>query len=241
MLTPYVESKQALISYIKEELGEPVYRVEVTEKQILNQINKALEEFVEVAEGGTQLRFAVFDTTSGVFDYTLNYDVQAVIQVMDDSNTGWIAVFPDKAVVDLYGSKMPPTGDLISVEFTRQYLQTVNFLFATNPRFDFNPVTKQLHLYTDPGNDARYAYIYYQKMDHSSDINIYDNIWIKEYSVALTRLQWGRNLSKYSGTPLPGNIQQNASEIMSDAKEDIERLRADLTEKYSLPINFFYG
>ncbi len=237
---PYVTSKEKLIEYIQDELGYPIVRVEVTEKQYNNNINKAIEEFVEVAEGGVQMRFATLTTTAGTFDYALNWDVHAIIQVYNDANAGWIAVFPDKAVADLYGSKVLPSGDLISVEFTRNYLSTLEHLFDTNPRFDFNSVTKKLHLFEDPGNDT-FAYAYYQKMDSSSESNIYDNIWIKDFSVALCRLQWGRNLMKYAGTPLPGNVQQNGMEIISEAKEDIERLRSDLDEKYSLPAGFIYG
>ena len=239
-LTPYVSSKELLISYIKEELGEPVIRVEVTKKQIENQINKALDEFIEVADGGVQMRFGSLNTVSETFDYTLNYDVHAVIQVFDDVNNGWIAVFPDKAQADLYGSKIPPSGDLISVELTRHYLETLEFLFNTNPRFDYNPVTRKLHMFEDLGNST-VGYAYYQKLDHTSEPNVYDNVWIKEFSVALTRLMWGRNLTKYTGTMLPGGITQNASEIVSDAKEDIERLRLDLEEKYSLPKDFSVG
>lgn len=239
-VTPYIATKSALTAYIKQELGYPVVRVEVTDDQYDNQINKAIEEFIEVAEGGVQYRFSTVSTTAGTQSYTLGYDIHSVIQVYDDANGGWISVFPDKAVADLYGSKIPPSGDLISVELTRNYLSTLEHLFDTNPRFDFNPATKNLHLFEDPG-DGTLAYAYYQKMDASVDTNVYDHIWIKEFSVALCRLQWGRNLMKYTGTPLPGNIQQNSMEIISEAKEDIERLRTDLEEKYSLPAGFIVG
>lgn len=239
-ISPYVASKEKLKEYIFEELGHPVIRVEVSDKQVENQINKALEEFIELAEGGIQMRFSILDTSSKKQDYEVNYDVQAILQVFDESYDGWIAVFPDKAITDLYGSNIPPSGDLISVEFTRHYLDTLEHLFMSNPRFDFNPVTKMLHLFEQPTNDTL-GYVYYQKMDYSSNTNVYDNLWIKDFSTALTRLQWGRNLLKYSGTMLPGGVTQNATEIISEAKEDIERLRSDLDEKYSLPANFFAG
>jgi hypothetical protein len=239
-LTPYITSRDKLKEYILEELGQGVVRIEVTAKQLENQINKSLEEFIEVAEGGVQLRFATLDTITGQSDYTVNYDVQAIVKVIDESSNGWISVFPDKAVADLYGSKIPPSGDLISVEFTRHYLDTLEHLFKTDPRFDFNPVTKVLHLFQEPSGDAL-AYVYYQKMDHSSIDNIYDNLWIKDFSVALSMRQWGVNLMKFGGTTLPGGLQHNFQDILSEAKENIERLRLDLLEKYSQPAMFLVG
>lgn len=241
-LSPHVVSRDKLIDYIKQELGYPVIAIEVTNDQIENQINKALEEYIEIAEGGVQYRFSTLTTTSGTLDYSLNYDVQAVVKVFDglNSSNGWVSVFPDKFQSDMYGSHVT-AGDLISVEFTRHYMDTIEHLFNINPRFDFNTMTSVLHLYKDPGTTETMGYVYYQKMDHTTKTNIYDNIWIKDFSSALTRQQWGRNLSKYSGTMLPGGITQNADSILSEAKEDIERLRLDLREKFSLPAMFFVG
>ena len=49
---------------------------------------------------------------------------------------------------------------------------------------------------------------------------------MKEYTTALLKLQWGENLVKFDGITLPGGVTLNGRQIVDDAKQEIEIIRA---------------
>lgn len=57
---------------------------------------------------------------------------------------------------------------------------------------------------------------------------IYNNRWLKEMATAYTKLQWGTNLKKFNGQPLPGGITVNGQGIYDEAKAEIDELRKEL-------------
>lgn len=57
---------------------------------------------------------------------------------------------------------------------------------------------------------------------------IYNNRWLKEMATAYTKLQWGQNLKKFQGQPLPGGITVNGQQIYDEANAEIETLRKEL-------------
>lgn len=57
---------------------------------------------------------------------------------------------------------------------------------------------------------------------------IYNNRWMKDMATAYTKLQWGTNLKKFSGQPLPGGVQVNGQQMYDEAMAEIETLRKEL-------------
>lgn len=58
--------------------------------------------------------------------------------------------------------------------------------------------------------------------------SIYNNRWLKEMATAYTKLQWGQNLKKFQGQPLPGGITVNGQQIYDEANAEIIELRKEL-------------
>jgi hypothetical protein len=65
--------------------------------------------------------------------------------------------------------------------------------------------------------------------------------WLKRYTTALIKRQWGTNLSKFDGMQLPGGVTINASKILDEAKEEIQALEESLRDAYELPADFIVG
>ncbi len=55
--------------------------------------------------------------------------------------------------------------------------------------------------------------------------DVFNDLWLKEYAVALVQLAWGRNLTKYSSVQMPGGITLNGEAIKKDAMDNIKVLR----------------
>ena len=246
-ISAYVQSKEQLKIYIKERLGYPVVNIEVTDTQIEHIINETLEKFIEFAEGGIQMRVMTLAVTAGTQEYQLPFDVYAVVNMFDreDFNLG-TTIFEDD-------SKTPSIEfhplfnqlykvDLLTIELSRQMLESINFMMKVKILYDFNGATRKLYLIDSPDESYTAGIVYYQRPDYSDNNSLlYDQTWIKRYSVALTKRQWAGNLLKYTGTPLPAGVQLNAEGILNEANADIEKLDQELEEVWRLPADFLIG
>ncbi|MDA7491692.1 hypothetical protein N8464_00880 [bacterium] len=71
------------------------------------------------------------------------------------------------------------------------------------------------------------------------DPNTYSDVWkdrfLQNYATAKIKYQWGSNLTKFNGMTLPGGVQFNGEQILSDAREEIQRLEEEMSNSYSLP------
>ena len=81
----------------------------------------------------------------------------------------------------------------------------------------------------------------YVKIPSSTFSEIFDDIWLKKYTTALIKKQWGSNLSKFEGVQLPGGVSLRGGEIYSEALEEVNRLEEELQLTYELPIDFDIG
>jgi len=87
-------------------------------------------------------------------------------------------------------------------------------------------------------------YLYYNnivvvrayKSLNSTDVpNVFDDRWVKRYTTALIKRQWGENISKFDGVQLPGGITMNGTKKFEDAVAEIEKLEEDFSNDYELP------
>ena len=65
--------------------------------------------------------------------------------------------------------------------------------------------------------------------------------FIKSYSTALVKRQWGTNLIKFDGMTLPGGVTVNARQIYEDALQDIEKIMEKFREEEDEGPIFFVG
>ena len=81
----------------------------------------------------------------------------------------------------------------------------------------------------------------YQIIDPDTHTSIYNDKWLKEYTTALIKRQWGQNLIKFEGMQLPGGVMLNGRQLFDDANTEIERLREVIRLEHELPPDFYMG
>jgi hypothetical protein len=64
---------------------------------------------------------------------------------------------------------------------------------------------------------------------------------LKKYTTALIKRQWGANLSKYDGIPLPGNITFNGARIYQEALDEMLKIEDAVLTTYQDPPDFITG
>lgn len=73
----------------------------------------------------------------------------------------------------------------------------------------------------------------------------YSDVWndrfLKKYTTALIKLQWGNNLSKFAGIQMPGGVTLDGVRIMTEAREEIEKLEEEMQIINVLPGEIMMG
>jgi len=109
----------------------------------------------------------------------------------------------------------------------------------------FNRMTDKLHLDMDWDNavdiDDWIIVQCFKKIDGTTYTEIYNDIFLKKYTIALFKKQWGQNLIKFEGMQLPGGATLNGRQIYDDGNTELERLDEELQLKYQAPDNFYVG
>jgi len=251
-MLPRIATKSLLKQYIIRQLGGEAVTVELTDDNLEDVIARTIEEYSVVAYSGVKERFIPVTLLPDVQDYTLPYETFAVLKVMSIDMRGIGNSVPSNMfsvnnfiAADLY---KPGTAkiDLVGYELINEMIETMNLMFTKQISYDFNSITKDLHIFA-PSTGENVMLHVYQKLDTtdasgSNEIhNIYNEKWIKDMSCARAQYQWAMNWLKYQGSTLPNGGQLNMEFIYNEAKDKIEKLSQDLEDRYSLPCDFFMG
>jgi hypothetical protein len=81
----------------------------------------------------------------------------------------------------------------------------------------------------------------YIRVDPETYKDVWNNYWLKQYAVALCKMQYGFNLLKTTNNILPGGVQINAEFIYNEGKADKEALEQRLRDEFELPVDMFMG
>ena len=65
--------------------------------------------------------------------------------------------------------------------------------------------------------------------------------FLKKYATALIKLQWGNNLSKFSGIQMPGGVTLDGVRIMTEAQAEIDKMEEEMFNMNVLPSEIMMG
>lgn len=206
----------------------------------------------ETITGGTSGATAIFGSIS--FG---NMDTRAL--TVDDNVIGIIDVLPisqdNISSNDMFSfeyqfhlNEIPyllSGGNLSNFVTTRQYLSLLNEVFSGKKPMRFNRLTDKVYLEMDWDNAVDIGDVLilkcYRKIDGDTYTELYNDMFIKKYTTALFKRQWGINMIKYDGIQLPGGVTLNGRQIYDDAQQEIEKLEEEMSLKYELPLDFYVG
>jgi len=133
---------------------------------------------------------------------------------------------------------------LLQYAMTKSYLEDIDFLLTTDKQIRFNKRQDRLYLDLDFGSLSVGDYLVidcFTLLDPSSYPRVWNDSFLKPYTTALIKRQWGQNLIKFKGVKLPGGIEMNGREIYDDAEREIESIKSKMANEYELPPYDFIG
>ena len=128
--------------------------------------------------------------------------------------------------------------ELLSYAMVKTYLEDINFLLTTEKQIRFNKRQDRLYLDIDWGSVSVGDYLIidcFTLLDPSSYPRVWNDSFLKPYTVALIKRQWGQNMSKFQGVKLPGGIELNGIEMYEQAEKELERIREMMSNTYEIP------
>lgn len=246
-------SRDTLIDYCKRRLGDPVIEINVDEDQLEDRLDEALQYYQEYHSDATLRTYLKHQVTADDVTnqyITLDADITFISRMFPiTSNFSASRNFFDikyqmmlNDVADLQNF----AGDLAYYEQMQQYLSLLDMTLNGTPQVQFSRKQNRLYIFGDFEDDDIKEDDYvvaevYKIINPNSHTSIYNDIWLKEYTTALIKQQWGANLIKFEGMQLPGGVVLNGRQLYDDATGEIERLRETIRLEHEMPADFFVG
>ena len=80
-----------------------------------------------------------------------------------------------------------------------------------------------------------------QVIDPEVYTDVWKDRWLLRYTTAHIKKQWGTNMKKFQGIPLPGGLMFNGQQIYDEAIEEIKMLEDEMLFSYSIPASMMIG
>jgi len=186
---------------------------------------------------------------NNMFDYDV-MDYRKVIDVVDfveGSSSGVNTLFSMEATMaqqTYYSYAMGNFGfDLLSWHNVKDWQDTREKLLAIKRDVHFDPRTQYLRLYPQPRTTSHFVGILECYVERPLK-DIVKEKWVLDYSVALSKIMWGRILTKINGVQMLGGGTLNGGEILNEGVSEKKELETFLIEggfSDFEPIGMFVG
>lgn len=75
----------------------------------------------------------------------------------------------------------------------------------------------------------------------TGNADVYNDRWLKRYTTAMIKYQWGTNLSKFAGIQMPGGVTLDGPRIMEEARSEMDKIEEEMYIMTSLPSEICTG
>ena len=268
MATP--STRETLKQYCLRNLGKPVIDINVDDDQVEDRIDEALQYFAQYHVDGVERMYLKYlvteaDITRMTTDasesatensITTTYKRADNFLVVPSSVISVVNVFPlsDRANLNMFDVRYQlrlndlydfSSTSIVHYEMTMQHLDFLDHILVGEKPMRFNQLSNRLYLDMDWSNDITAGeyliFEVYRKVDPDTYTDLYDDIYLKRYTTALIKRQWGQNLSKFSGTAMLGGVTLNGPELFSSAIDEQQKLEEEIRLNYEEPPHMQQG
>lgn len=244
-------SRQELVDYCLRKLGAPVIEINIDDDQISDRVDDAVQYYREyhsdaVIRTYVKHQITTLDAANKYIDIPDRYIFVSRIFPMTNNSSSSSGMFSARYQMhlnDVYDLQY--AGALVNYEMTRQFLEMLDMTLNGVPPVRFNRHMNRLYIDVDfantiiPGDwiiiDASTT------IDPDQYTDVYNDMFLKRYTTALIKKQWGANLIKFEGIQLPGGVTMNGRQLWDDANAEIDKLEDEMESRWEKPIDFFVG
>lgn len=137
------------------------------------------------------------------------------------------------------------SADVTYYSMVKTHMNVLESLFVNDRQIRFNRKTNKMYIDTDMDKTFDIGdYVIaegYALVDPTTYSEVYDDMWLKRYTTALIKRQWGENMKKFGGVQLPGGVTLNGDQIFQEAISEIAQIEDEMQVRYELPPTFMTG
>ena len=256
-------TRETLKQYCLRALGQPVIEINVDDDQLEDRIDEAVQYFQQYHYDGIRRTYLKYQytaadktrITSDVSESVTKNSVTSTWKegqgyiVVPDSIISVINIFPfsNKGNLNLFDVRYQmrlndlydfSSTSIINYDTVLRHLDFLDHILVGEKPIRFNQHDNRLYIDMDWANDLQVGeYIVieaYRKLDPATYTDVFNDIYLKRYTTALFKKQWGANLSKFGGVQMIGGVTLNGQQIYMEAMQDVEKLETEIRSTYEL-------
>jgi hypothetical protein len=243
-----VASRAELKEYCLRKLGKPVININVDDTQLDDRIDEALETYQEKHFDATENDWVFYEVSQQDIDngyVTIPSNILEVITILPFNEV--IAqgnMFSYQYQLAL--SELSPWSPFDQLDY---YMKVTNYesiaqMTTMTPTINFSRHARKLKIFAelgDVGVGFKLGVQVQRLIDPEEVVAVYNDKWLKEYTTALFKRQWGENLKKFSGVQMLGGVELNGQQLFDEAMEEIQQLEETLENTYMYPTDILVG
>tara|TARA_B100001564_G_scaffold161918_1_gene136107 strand:- start:2007 stop:2822 length:816 start_codon:yes stop_codon:yes gene_type:complete len=266
-------TKATLKSYCLRSLGFGVIDINVSDDQVDDRIDEALQYFAEYHYDGIERVYLKHKITQTDIDRAATNASETATDTVDtDVSADWldgkgylptpdsvisvVQVFPftDSTTANMFDLRYQlrlndlydfSSTSIMEYQMTLQHLDYLEHVLVGEVPIRFHQHQQRLYLDMDWNNDLKVDEFLiiecYRKLDPAQFTDMFNDMYLKRYTTALIKRQWGANLSKFNGVEMLGGVTMNGETIYTQAQEEIEKLEEQIQLAFELPVNYMIG
>lgn len=242
-----VQEKTDLSGWILRKMGHPLITVEITECQLLDCIDDAMEFFT---------KYIQFDREFYAIDMNEYVQGQGILlpdnvasifsltnQAAGSTDANRLFSIPNQLMnAGMLPSQATIGGGWVTYELSRQYMDMVSRMISGGSQgfqFNYNQRTKMLTLVPDPARQKMFGQAVIGVNTLRPENQLFGEQEVKALSLAYAKMQVGTNRSKIKGVQLlgGGNIE---NDMYSEGKAEKDKIEEDIKKNQGC-FSFYVG
>jgi len=240
-------TRQEFKDWVLRKLGAPVIDINVSDEQIDDRIDEAVDYWRDYHYNGSQLVYMKHQITqenkdNGYIDLPTGIlGISGIFNMQSSISTG-SGIFNVQYQFVLNNLEDITGYNITNYYMSMSHLEFLQEMLVGKPMIRYNKHVNKLFLDTDPGLLVVGEYIIieaYDVIDPATYSDVWGDRWLQNYATALVKEQWGANLTKFTGMQLVGGVTFNGEQILSDAREE-RRLMEEEAVNNLQPLSYNY-
>jgi hypothetical protein len=253
VMTENETERQKVIDYVQAMLGSGMIDVELDPIHYNTAIDRALAKFRQRSSNAVEESYGFITLEVDQNDYILPKDVIQVRQLYRRSigsrsggGDGGSLFEPfNLAYSNTYLLSSTNMGGLATYYAFASYQKQVGKMFGSDINFTWNRTSKVLTIMQRPrGPEEVLMWMYNYRPDFNLLQDPYAGQWLKDYSLAVSKLMLGEAREKFATIAGPqGGTQLNGAALKGEGKAEMELLEQDLInyKEGGTPLTFVIG
>lgn len=234
-------SRDDLKGYALRKLGNGVIDINVSEEQIQDRLDDAIEFFIEYGYNLQEKKYLSIKITQT--DITNNYitvpqEILAVTRILPLKNN---SISSTNFLFDIQYQITARdllttigTGDVSQYYISKQHIATIQDIFTARPQHEFRRYTDKVYFKFDAQDRLNVDdYIVLECHVPISGTRWYNDRLLRNYATQLIKRQWASNISKFENVQLPGGVILSGKRMMEEAQLEIDKMENDPNLLYS--------